>query len=38
MSSLEVVRCDEGVMYLMSPRHPADIGLQFGKASYPRSR
>ena len=34
----EVVRCGEGVVYLMSPRRPADIGLQLGKACYPCSR
>ena len=28
----------EGVMYLMSPGRPADIGLQLGKACYPCSR
>ena len=34
---LGVVRWCEGVMYLMSPGHPADIGLQLGKACYPCS-
>ena len=28
----------EGVVYLMSPGRPTDIGLQFGKACYPCSR
>ena len=30
-----VVGWCEGVMYLMSPGRPADIGLQVGKACYP---
>ena len=34
----EVVGWCEGVMYLMSPGRPADIGLQLGKACYPCSR
>ena len=29
-----VVGCGEGVMYLMSPGCPTDIGLQLGKACY----
>ena len=33
---LGVVRCGEGA--LMSPGHPADTGLQLGKACYPCSR
>ena len=33
-----VVGWCEGVMYLMSPGRPADIGLQLGKACYPCSR
>ena len=33
-----VVGWCEGVMYLMSPERPADIGLQLGKACYPCSR
>ena len=33
-----VVGWCEGVMYLMSPGRPADIGLQLGKARYPCSR
>ena len=32
-----VVGWCEGVMYLMSPGRPADIGLQLGKACYPCS-
>ena len=28
----------EGVVYLVSPGHPIDIGLQLGKACYPCSR
>ena len=28
----------EGVVYLMSPGRPTDIGLQLGKACYPCSR
>ena len=35
---LEVVGWCEGVMYLMSPGRPTDIGLQLGKACYPCSR
>ena len=35
---IEVVGWYEGVMYLMSPGRPADIGLQLGKACYPCSR
>ena len=35
--SLGVVGWCEGVMYLMSPGRPADIGLQLGKACYPCS-
>ena len=35
---LGVVGWCEGVMYLMSPGRPADIGLQLGKACYPCSR
>ena len=34
---LGVVGCGEGVVYLMSPGHPTDIGLQLGKACYPFS-
>ena len=34
----EVVWWCEGVMYLTSPGHPTDIGLQLGKACYPCSR
>ena len=34
----EVVGWCEGVMYLMSPGRPTDIGLQLGKACYPCSR
>ena len=30
--------CGEGVLYLTSPGHPTDIGLQLGKACYPCSR
>ena len=37
-SLLGVVGWCEGVMYLMSPGRPADIGLQLGKARYPCSR
>ena len=33
-----VVRCGEGVMYLTTPGHPIDIGLQLGKACYPCNR
>ena len=33
-----VVGWCEGVVYLMSPGRPADIGLQLGKACYPCSR
>ena len=33
-----VVGWCEGVMYLMSPGRPTDIGLQLGKACYPCSR
>ena len=29
-----VVGCCEGVVYLSSPGHSADNGLQLGKASY----
>ena len=36
--NLGVVGWCEGVMYLMSPGRPADIGLQLGKACYPCSR
>ena len=32
------VRWCEGVVYLTSPGHPTDIGLQLGKACYPCSR
>ena len=32
------VGCGEGVVYLTSPGHPTDIGLQLGKACYPCSR
>ena len=32
---LGVVGWCEGVVYLSSPGHPTDIGLQFGKACYP---
>ena len=31
----EMVGCCEGVVYLTSPGHPNDIGLQLGKACYP---
>ena len=37
-TSLGVVRYGEGVVYLSSPGHPIDIGLQLGKACYPCSR
>ena len=33
-----VVECGEGVVYLTSPGHPTDFGLQLGKACYPFSR
>ena len=33
-----MVGCDEGIVYLTSPGHPADTGLQLGKACYPSSR
>ena len=33
-----VVGWCEGVLYLMSPGRPTDIGLQLGKACYPCSR
>ena len=33
-----VVGWCEGVVYLMSPGRPTDIGLQLGKACYPCSR
>ena len=33
-----VVGWCKGVMYLMSPGHPTDIGSQLGKACYPCSR
>ena len=33
-----VVGWCEGVMYLMSPGRPNDIGLQLGKVCYPCSR
>ena len=33
-----VVGCGKDVMYLTSPGHPADIGLQLGMACYPFSR
>ena len=33
-----VVRWCEGVMYLTSPGHPTDIGLQLHEACYPCSR
>ena len=35
---LGVVGWCEGVVYLMSPGRPTDIGLQLGKACYPCSR
>ena len=35
---LGVVKCGEGVVYLMSPVRPTDIDLQLGKACYPCSR
>ena len=35
---LGVVGWCEGVMYLVSPGRPTDIGLQFGKACYRCSR
>ena len=34
MFCVGVVGWCEGVMYLMSPGRPADIGLQLGKACY----
>ena len=37
MKCLGVVGWCEGVMYLMSPGRPTDIGLQLGKACYPLS-
>ena len=37
-SALGMVGCGEGVVYLTSPGHPTDIGLQLGKGSYPCSR
>ena len=33
----EVVGWCEGAVYLTSPGHPTDIGLQLGKACYPCS-
>ena len=33
-----VVGWCEGVMYLVSPGRPTDIGLQLGKACYPCRR
>ena len=30
--------CGEGVVYLLSPGRPTEIGLQFGKSCYPCSR
>ena len=33
-----VVGWCEGVVYLTSPGHPTDIGLELGKACYPCSR
>ena len=32
------VGCGEGVLYLMSPGRPTDIGLQLDEACYPCSR
>ena len=37
-SSLGVVGCGEGVVYLMSPVGLTEIGLQLGKACYPCRR
>ena len=37
-ANLGVVGWCEGVVYLMSPGRPTDIGLQLGKACYPCSR
>ena len=33
-----VVGYGEGVMYIMSPGRPSDIGLHLGKACYPLER
>ena len=33
-----LVRCGEGIEYLMSPWRPTDIGFQLGNACYPCSR
>ena len=33
-----VVRWCEGIVFLASPGHPTDIGLQLGKTCYPYSR
>ena len=38
LAAKRMVRCDEGIVYFMTPRHPTDIGLQLGKACYPWSR
>ena len=38
ISGVGVVGCGEGVVYLTSPGHPTDIGLQLAKACYPCSR
>ena len=35
---VEVVGLDKGVVYLTSPGHPTDIGLQLGKACYTCNR
>ena len=34
LNKLWVVGCGNGVVYLMSPGRPTDIGLQLGKACY----
>ena len=34
VSGVVVVGCGEGVVYLTSPGHPTDIGLQLGKACF----
>ena len=34
MLQISAVGCGKGVVYLTSPGHPTDIGLQLGKVGY----